>query len=170
MEKTGLVHLYTGDGKGKTTAAVGLCVRAAGRGLRVVFVQFLKNGQSGELAPLRSLGVNVRSGGVGTFVSRMSETEKKETRERMNALLSETLEMPADLLVLDEACVAVSLGMLDEGLLRKAVEERPDGRELVLTGRGAKPWMREAADYVTVMEGEKHPFNRGVAAREGIEY
>ena len=170
MKTEGLVHLYTGDGKGKTTAAVGLCVRALGHGLRVVFVQFLKNGQSGELEPLRSLGAAVLGGGVRIFVSKMSEAERRAARERMDELLSEALELPADLLVLDEACVAAGLGMLDGELLRRAVEERPAGREIVLTGRGALPWMLEAADYVTVMEAEKHPFARGLTAREGIEY
>ena len=77
MKTEGLVHLYTGEGKGKTTAAVGLCVRALGHGLRVVFVQFLKNGRSGELQPLRSLGAVVLGGGVGTFVSKMNEAERK---------------------------------------------------------------------------------------------
>ena len=170
MSARGLVHLYTGDGKGKTTAAVGLCVRALGRGKTVIFVQFLKNGRSGELEPLKALGANVLSGGVPTFVSKMSEEQRRAARERMDALLSEALRLPTDLLVLDEACVAAKLGMLDEALLKKAVEERPDGQEIVLTGRGALPWMEEAADYVTIMQAKKHPFERGITAREGIEY
>lgn len=166
----GLVHLYTGDGKGKTTAAVGLCVRAVGQGFRVTFVQFLKNGKSGELAPLKNLGVQVLSGGAATFVSRMSEEEKCKTRKGMQALLEEALSTPADLLVLDEACAAVRLGMVDEERLKKAVEERPEGQEIVLTGRNPLPWMLAAADYVTVMEAKKHPYTRGIAARKGIEF
>ena len=166
----GLVHLYTGEGKGKTTAAVGLCLRAVGQGLRVVFVQFLKNGRSGELEPLRRLGVRILSGGAGTFVSKMSKEEREETQRRMDGLLREALDTPAELLVLDEACAAARLGMVDEELLKQAVERRSSGTEIVLTGRDPLPWMREAAAYVTVMEAEKHPYTEGIRARRGIEF
>lgn len=167
----GLVHLYWGDGKGKTTAAIGLAVRALGRGLRVAIVQFLKDGGSGELAPLRRLGAAVYSGMSGTkFVFQMTEEEKAKARTLHTELLRQALAGPCDLLVLDEACAACQLEMVDQALLQKAVLERPAGREVVLTGRDPADWMLQAADYATEMRCHKHPYEQGVAARRGVEF
>lgn len=167
----GLVHLYWGDGKGKTTAAIGLAVRALGRGLRVTIVQFLKDGGSGELAPLRRLGAAVYSGMPGTkFVFQMTEEEKSKARALHTELLRQALAGPCDLLVLDEACAACQLEMVDQALLQKAVLERPAGREVVLTGRDPADWMLQAADYATEMRCHKHPYEQGVAARRGVEF
>ena len=167
----GMVHLYWGEGKGKTTAAMGLALRALGNGCRVVVVQFLKDGQSSELEPLRRLGARVYSGQPGTkFFSQMTPEEREEVRARHNDLLRQALESPCDLLVLDEACAAFRLGMVEENLLRRAVLERPAGREVVLTGRDPAPWMQEAADYSTEMCCHKHPYRQGIAARKGVEY
>ena len=160
MDK-GLIHLYTGDGKGKTTAAMGLALRALGSGLRVTVVQFLKNGRSGELEPGRP-GTN--------FVFQMNETEKAEVRALQNAQLAEALEFDCDLLVLDEACAALRLGMVEEELLRRAVLDRPEGREVVLTGRDPALWLMETADYITEMRCERHPYQKGIPARKGVEY
>ncbi len=170
MDK-GLVHLYWGEGKGKTTASVGLALRMLGSGGTVTVVQFLKDGQSSELEPLRRLGARVYSGQPGTkFFSQMSPEERKEVRARHNDLLRQALECPCDLLVLDEACAVFRLGMVEENLLRRAVLERPAGREVVLTGRDPAPWMQEAADYSTEMCCHKHPYRQGIAARKGVEY
>lgn len=170
MDK-GLVHLYWGEGKGKTTAAVGLALRMLGSGGTVTVVQFLKDGQSSELEPLRRLGARVYSGQPGTkFFSQMTPEEREEVRARHNDLLRQALESPCDLLVLDEACAAFRLGMVEENLLRRAVLERPAGREVVLTGRDPAPWMQEAADYSTEMYCHKHPYRQGIAARKGVEY
>lgn len=167
----GLVHLYWGEGKGKTTAAVGLALRMLGSGGTVTVVQFLKDGQSSELEPLRRLGAWVYSGQPGTkFFSQMTPEEREEVRARHNDLLRQALESPCDLLVLDEACAAFRLGMVEENLLRRAVLERPAGREVVLTGRDPAPWMQEAADYSTEMCCHKHPYRQGIAARKGVEY
>lgn len=167
----GLVHLYCGPGKGKTTAAMGLAVRALGQGLRVTVVQFLKSGTSGELEPLRRLGATVFSGKAGTkFVSQMTDAEKQETREMQTEHLRAALEQDCDLLILDEACAAAQLQMVDEGLLRRAVLERPEYREVVLTGREPADWMRPAADYITEMQCQRHPYDRGIMARKGVEY
>ena len=109
----GLVHYYYGNGKGKTTAAMGLALRALGSGLRVTVVQFLKDGRSGELDPLRRFGATVYTGRPGTkFVFQMNEAEKAEVRALQNAQLAEALEFDCDLLVLDEACAALRLGMV----------------------------------------------------------
>ncbi len=167
-----MIHLYYGEGKGKTTAAMGLALRALGHGKRVVIVQFLKDGRSGELAPLRFLGAFVFSGRAGTkFFSRMNESERRETRDLHDENLKKALEIPCDLLILDEACAACRLGMVNEAFLRETVfspdERRP---EIVLTGREPLPWMFEAADYVTEMRAVRHPYENGIRAREGIEY
>ena len=167
----GLVHLYCGDGKGKTTAAIGLALRALGAGLRVTVVQFLKDGQSSELDPLRRLGAAVYSGQPGMkFVFQMNEAEKAAARQAQNDLLCRALDTPCDLLVLDEACAALSLGMVEEALLRRAVLDRPAGREICLTGRDPAPWLREAADYLTEMRCLRHPYDAGVPARRGVEF
>ena len=167
----GLVHLYWGSGKGKTTAAMGLALRALGAGQRVVVVQFLKNGQSGELEPLRGLGARVYSGGAGSkFVFQMSEAEKTQTCAQQTQQLQQALTGPCDLLVLDEACAAWQLGMVDKKLLENAVLHRPRGREVVLTGRDPAPWMQRAADYSTEMCCRRHPYDRGVPARRGVEF
>ncbi|WP_294499356.1 cob(I)yrinic acid a,c-diamide adenosyltransferase [uncultured Gemmiger sp.] len=168
---SGLVHLYCGDGKGKTTAAMGLALRALGAGLRVTIVQFLKDGQSAELAPLRALGAAVYAGEPGMkFVFQMTEAEKAAARAEQNALLRAALAEPCDLLVLDEACAAAALGMVEEPLLKTAVLDRPAGREVCLTGRDPAPWLTAAADYITEMQCVRHPYDRGVPARRGIEF
>ncbi len=168
---TGLVHLYWGDGKGKTTAAMGLALRALGTGRKVVIVQFLKGGQSGEIPLLRSLGAQIFRGKAGMkFSFQMDEAEKAETRALQTEHLRKALDCEADLLVLDEACAAWQTGLVDRELLQKAVLEKPAGREVVLTGRLPPEWMREAADYITEMHCHRHPYERGVPAREGVEY
>lgn len=167
----GLVHLYWGNGKGKTTTAMGLALRALGSGKSVTIVQFLKGAESGEIAPLRALGAKIYRGKAGQkFVSRMSEQEKAETRAMQTEHLRAALEEPSDLLILDEACAAWQLDMVDRALLEQAVRAKPDAQELVLTGRDPAPWMRELADYQTEMHCCRHPYERGITARKGIEF
>lgn len=170
-EGRGLIHLYWGEGKGKTTAAMGLALRALGAGRRVVIVQFLKGGHSGEIPLLQSLGAQVFRGKAGgKFTARMDEAERAETRSLQTGHLREALTRGADLLVLDEACAALEKGLVDGELLRRAVLEKPAGQELVLTGRRPAGWMLEAADYSTEMRCHRHPFTQGVPAREGVEF
>lgn len=170
MDK-GLVHLYWGESKGKTTAAFGLALRMLGSGGKVTVVQFLKDGRSSELEPLRKLGATVYSGQPGTgFFSQMSPEERQRVRARHDDLLRRALETDCDMLVLDEACAACRLGMVDEELLRQAVLGRPAGREVVLTGRDPADWMQQAADYSTEMRCHKHPYQKGITARKGVEY
>ena len=165
-----MLHLYWGDGKGKTTAAMGLALRALGHGQRVVVVQFLKDGTSGEIAPLRAAGATVYACPNAKFTWLMDEADKAEAREASAWALGQALAEPFDLLVLDEACAALKSGILDEALLRRAVAFAKNGREVVLTGRDPAPWLQEAADYSTEMRAHKHPYAVGVAAREGVEY
>lgn len=169
--QNGLVHLYWGEGKGKTTAAVGLAVRALGRGRSVCFVQFLKDGSSGEVAMLRRLGATVYHGAPGMkFVFEMQEAEKRRTRAEQTKMLQTALAGGADLLVLDEACAACVLNMVDTALLRTAVLQKPAAQELVLTGRDPAGWMQTAADYATEMRCHRHPYENGVSARLGVEF
>ena len=165
-----MLHLYWGNGKGKTTAAMGLALRALGHGQRVVIVQFLKDGTSGEIAPLRAAGAAVYACPNAKFTWLMDEADKAAAREASARALGRALAEPFDLLVLDEACAALKSGILDEALLRRAVAFAKNGREVVLTGRDPAPWLQEAADYSTEMRAHRHPYADGVAAREGVEY
>lgn len=171
MKRTGLLHLYYGDGKGKTTAAMGLALRAMGSGKRVVILQFLKGGKSGEVPLLEQLGAKVYRGKAGQkFVFQMNEAEKEATRQLQNVNLTAAMADPADLLILDEAGSAWELDMVDKALLQKAVLERPAEQECVITAHAAPQWMLDAADYVTEMKCCRHPYQKGIAARKGIEY
>lgn len=175
MKKSGLVHLYCGDGKGKTTAAVGLAVRHSGRGGKVVFAQFLKDGTSGECRVLAKLGVTVLAANpVGKFSFRMTEEEKAETAAALgrtfDAATGFAVRERATLLVLDEVCAAVNCGFLPEKTLTEFLESRPDSLEVVLTGRDPSENLQVHADYITEMKKRRHPFDEGVAAREGIEF
>lgn len=168
---TGLVHLYWGAGKGKTTAAMGLALRALGAGRRVAVVQFLKGRDSGEIPLLEGLGAQVFRGKAGTkFSFQMTGAEKAETRVLQTDHLRRALALDAELLVLDEACAAWQKDLVDRALLKGAVLDRPEGREVVLTGREPPEWMREAADYVTEMRCHRHPYERGIPARRGVEF
>ena len=174
MKNSGLVHLYCGDGKGKTTAAVGLAVRHSGRGGKVVFAQFLKDGTSGECRVLAKLGVTVLAANpVGKFSFRMTEEEKAETAAALgrtfDAATGFAVRERATLLVLDEVCAAVNCGFLPEKTLTEFLESRPDSLEVVLTGRDPSENLQVHADYITEMKKRRHPFDEGVAAREGIE-
>lgn len=171
---SGLVHVYCGDGKGKTTAAIGLLARAAGAGMRTALVQFLKGGETGEIAPLKTLGVHILRGKGGTrFSFSMTDEEKEAARAVHGAHFGEAVRMAQngelDILVLDEALGACKRGLIDEEALRTFIAGKPPELELVLTGRNPPQWLTEAADYVSEFHKEKHPYERGVPARVGIE-
>lgn len=172
---SGLVHIYTGEGKGKTTAAVGLAVRAAGRGQRVLLVQFLKDNSSGEIGPLRQLGIAVRglSRPYG-FVRNMSQADKQQVTAEHEQLLQTAIAEAKggqwDLLVLDEIMAACNHNLAQRQLVEELLAEKPEELEVVLTGRGAPQSWLAKAQYVTEMTLRKHPYQQGIAAREGIEY
>ena len=173
---TGLIHLYCGGGKGKTTAAVGLTVRCAGRGNKVVFAQFLKDGTSGECRVLAKLpDVTVMAANpVGKFSFRMTDAEKRETADALtrtfDAATGFAVREHARLLVLDEVCAAVSAGLLDENVLLAFLREKPVGLEVLLTGRDPSEEIRKLADYISEVRMLRHPYEKGVPAREGIEW
>lgn len=171
-EQLGLLHLYWGDSKGKTTAAMGLAVRALGNGLRVAVLQFLKSGTSGELEPLRQLGASVWSGkGSRKFVFQMTPEEREETRYLQDENLRQLLEGQWDLVVLDEACSCLAAG---DGGPSAAPPGRcwsaPKIRKWFSRDGSPAPWMIEAADYSTEMRCHKHPYERGIKARKGVEF
>ena len=170
----GLVHIYCGDGKGKTTAAVGLAVRACGAGKKILFVQFLKSESSSERRILKQLdGIELTPCPEKVkFTFRMNEVEKQECRERCASLLRLTEErLPMfDLAVLDEVFGALSAGMLEMGDLLRLVREKPEKTELVLTGRNPPPEVTAIADYITEMKKIRHPYDAGTPARKGIEF
>lgn len=171
---SGLVHIYCGDGKGKTTAAMGLSLRAAGSGKRVLILQFLKDGTSSEFTSFsRVPGVTVvpqtRTFG---FSWTLTPEQKAEAKIYYTALLEDAFRSCADydLLVLDEALGACGRDFIEEPRLLELLASKPAELEIVLTGRNPSEKLQELADYITEMRKIKHPFERGIAAREGIEY
>ncbi len=174
-QQLGLIHLYCGDGKGKTTAATGLAVRAKGLGLNVLFVQFLKSGTSGELDPLRRLGIEVVSGQPsGKFVFQMDQEEKAANRTFNGNRLADAIATSregVDLLVLDEILGAITTGMVEEAAVIEFLDGKPARLEVVLTGREPSDQLLARADYVSEVKMVKHPFESSrTPARPGIEY
>lgn len=169
--KQGLIHLYYGEGKGKTTAAMGLALRAIYAGKKVVILQFLKGRASGEIILLEQLGAKIYRGKYGSaFVAEMSDAERAETRALHMRNLQAAAEENADVLILDEVCAVWQLDMAERVRLREIVLQKPPEQEVILTGRKPAAWMIEAADYCTEMKCHKHPFQKGIAAREGVEF
>jgi len=177
MSEKGLMHVYYGDGKGKTTAALGLALRAAGCGKNVVVVQFLKSWSCGEhdsLSALSKITLFRGNAAGGKFVHEMSEEEKGETKRLQDECLKNALELihkgQCEVLVLDEAIDAFRLGVLDKNMLEDLIYGKPDFLELVITGHDPDTRLIEQADYVTEMIKRKHPYDEGVCARKGIEF
>lgn len=168
----GYLQVYTGDGKGKTTAAMGLALRAAGRGLAVLIVQFAKARPTGEVEALRRFSpqVEVRQFGTGSFITgKPSAADIAAAREGLACARAAAASGTWDLLVLDEANVAVRLGLFPVDELLALVDAAGGRMEIVVTGRGADPRLLERADLVTEMREVRHYFARGVEARTGIE-
>ncbi len=163
------IHLYVGDWKGKTTASVGLAVRAAGHDFQVLYMQFLKDDNSGEISVLRSIpGIAVVHSPFNCgFTFQMTEEQKRETAQEYDRMLDKAIASEAFLIVLDEAVHALNAGLIDQGKLRKVLEK---DCEIVLTGRDAPEWLFNLADYVSDIQKAKHPYDAGVQARIGIEF
>lgn len=171
MERRGLTIVYTGDGKGKTTAALGLAIRAWGAGLKVLILQFIKGRRrSGELAALDALGIDVRQLGLGFITQENFAEQKKSARAAVDLARREILSGAWDLIVLDEINYAVKFGLLSAAELLELTTLRPPQMHLVFTGRDALSELIDAADLVTEMKLVKHPFQQGVAAQAGIEF
>ena len=168
-----MVHLYCGEGKGKTTAAMGLALRMAGRGRAVVIAQFLKGVDSGERLALAQVpGVRlleVPERVKFSFQLTPAEREAERTRNTRLLALARKAAPSCDLLVLDEVIDALR-GFLPQEELCAFLDERPAGLEVVLTGHSLPEALERRADYITHMVKEKHPYDRGVTARREIEF
>lgn len=172
----GFIHICCGDGKGKTTAALGMALRAAGAGMRVYIFQFLKGSASGEIAVIRDIP-NIFAERLPRdhgFAKTMTVSDREAVTGYHNAFLEKAWELmhsgEADMIVLDEFFPAYGHGLMDISLGERLVFEKAPACELVLTGRRADEKFIAAADYVSRIECVKHPYQKGTAARKGIEY
>jgi len=171
--KKGYIHVYTGPGKGKTTAAIGLGIRAAGAGLKVNMIQFMKGRKYSELVTIDKIQNFLYSQhGRDEFVN-------KENPEKIDIELAQKGFKHAeeiiksnnyDMIILDEINVAVDFGLISLNKVLDIIEEKPEKLELILTGRYAHPEIVKIADYVSEILEIKHPYQKGVKAREGIDY
>ncbi|MGI5887751.1 MAG: cob(I)yrinic acid a,c-diamide adenosyltransferase [Oscillospiraceae bacterium] len=175
LEK-GFVHIYYGDGKGKTTAALGAAIRVSGAEIPVLFVQFLKSRPTSELDALdKAEGITVlRSRGSGKFLADMTPSEKQQEKSRQENLFNTAVDYTAGgrfgMVVLDELLDAVAEDMVGEGEVCRFLEERPSDIEVVITGHKPVQSIIRYGDYITEMKCISHPYDRGVSARKGIEY
>jgi len=169
----GYTHVYTGDGKGKTTASFGLALRAVGNELTVLVIQFMKGPEmTGERRATRHLpGMEVRPMGRDGLLhpGDIMERDRTLATEALESVVSEMTEGRWDMLILDELNTACALGLVPVERVLQLMDLKPDGMELVLTGRGAAKAVMEKADLVTEMREVKHYYHQGVQAREGIE-
>ncbi|WP_298652890.1 cob(I)yrinic acid a,c-diamide adenosyltransferase [uncultured Proteiniphilum sp.] len=176
MKKLGLIHLYTGDGKGKTTAAVGLAARALGSGFNVCYCSFHKRPEKygySEMESLRKLGATVLNFAKGHphLDKTIDENQiRKEVPEAVQTIKERLASEHYDLLILDEILISVRDHYLDESVLLDFIKAKPEDTELVLTGRAATENIMELADYVSFCKKLKHPYDRKIRSRKGIEY
>ncbi|ADT84588.1 cob(I)yrinic acid a,c-diamide adenosyltransferase [Thermococcus barophilus] len=171
-KKLGLVHIYTGNGKGKTTAALGLALRMLGNGGRVIIIQFMKAPKVyGEYFMAEKCGYVIESYGLPKFVHGEPDEDDVQAAKRALERAKEVVKSGEwDLVVLDEICVALGFGMLDVEEVKELVKSKAPNTELVLTGRYCPEELFELADYVTEMREIKHPYQKGITARRGVEY
>jgi len=166
--------VLTGDGKGKTTSAAGMLLRAIGHGQRAALVRFIKSRPSGEVAVLERLGVELAGGGRGFLPANKDSDAFAQHAAAARAAWDDTeqiltnIGVPA-LLVLDEICIALGKGLLPEAPVRKRLASLPSGVSVVCTGREAPAWLCELADTVSEVSCQKHAYRQGIPATEGIE-
>lgn len=171
------LHVYTGDGKGKTTAAMGLALRALGHGQRVLVAQFIKDGRSGELAALEQFPSATvwHNATVQTFIFRMTADEQAQVRRQQTrqaqALAVAVQEHRPHLIVLDELGLALHLDMVAQSVGRELIMAALSSGETVVTGRNIPDWLEEKADYLSVITAQRHPYvTQGLPARMGVEW
>ena len=174
--KQGYIHVYCGDGKGKTTCATGLAVRCAGAGGRVLWFQFLKKDTSSERNALKLIpGIDLLSGYEKMkFTFQMTEEEKKEAKEfyqyKFEQIVQTVVAGTYDLLILDEVIGAIGTDMIEENMILDFLKTRPECLEVVLTGRNPSATLLQLADYVSDIQKVKHPYDLGKPARKMIEW
>jgi len=168
---SGLVHVYTGDGKGKTTAALGLCVRSVGHGNRCLIVQFMKTGGTYGENFLKLPGLDVVPSGHDCLVYRdkIGQEDMDKAAEGLELARSAMTSGEYDIVVLDEVSIAIKYGLLKVDEVVEAVRSRSPEVEVVLTGRYAPQELLDMADYVTEMKAVRHPYTKGVTSRKGID-
>lgn len=173
----GYVHLITGDGPGKTTSAIGLAIRAMGNGLKVCIVQFMKSNKTGkeygELTFLnKSKNIVIKQFGTGFFLNKgkYSSKDRHIAEEGLNFAKEIMLSGKVDLMILDEVNVALDFGLLNTEDILTIIKSKPKNLELILTGRNAPKELYKEVDYAVFIKSLKHPFDRGIKARKGIEY
>ena len=175
MDKQGLIEVYTGDGKGKSTAAFGLALRAAGWGLHTAIVQFMKHGEGyGETQAIAAMpAIDLYSFGIKGFLHK-GEPPDAESLSAAKAAMAKAAQLMGDqrvdILVLDEINNAIDFGLVSEEDALELIQKKPLGQELILTGRHAPETIIAIADLVTEMKEIKHPYHQGIPARRGIEY
>jgi len=168
----GYVQVYTGNGKGKTTAAIGLSIRAAGAGLKVYIAQFIKMGDYSEIKALKKFSdlITVEQFGLGHFIKgKPSKEDIEAARAGIEKVKSLMASQDYDIIMLEEASVAAKCGLISVNDILDLISSKPENMELVITGRSAAPEIIEKADLVTEMKEIKHYFSKGVTARNGIE-
>lgn len=188
-----MIHLYSGEGRGKTSIAVGTAIRMAGAGKKVIFAQFMKSGESSEIKVLAALpDVEIcRVPEEFPFYNQMSEEQRgrittyhnailnhvidevqcyRHEEERKNAAAGEVVTKPELLVVLDEITYPVSWGLVDIPLVNRFLKELPEPVELILTGQNPSEQMIASSDYWSELSMKRHPYESGVMAREGVEY
>ncbi len=167
----GLVQVYTGNGKGKTTAALGLAIRAAGRGFSVFIGQFMKGVLYGELAieEFTNGRVRIHQFGTDSLIHTADENDRRKALAGLETCRKAIQSADFDICVLDEVNIAIHMGLLDVKSVVEIVKDRPKGVELVLTGRYAPQEILDMADLITEMKEIRHPYQKGIPAREGIE-
>lgn len=172
--KPGCVQIYTGDGKGKTTAALGLALRASGHGARVMIIQFMKGWKFyGELESIKNIQlITIVQTGRPDYVYKGAETEEDfaEAAKGLQLAVECVNANSCDLLILDEINVALDFGFISLDKVIELIKKRPDEMELVLTGRDANQRLYQYACLITEMREIKHPYRNGVCARKAIEY
>lgn len=174
--KTGLIHAYYGDGKGKTTAAFGLAFRCAGYGRQVVITQFFKSRDSGEITAAEQFPqmTILRGHPLNKFTFQMNADEKEQLKDDClalwNSAIETAIEKQADLLILDECLDACAHGYLSEALVADFLDHRPAHLEIVFTGHSLPPEIEARAHYISKVVKERHPYDEGISGRQTIEY
>lgn len=171
-----MLHLYHGDGKGKTTAAMGLAIRSAGTGNQVIVSQFLKGSETGEIVTLRQIpNITVLRNEIDLgFVKNMTKEEKAYVEKMHNETLQQIIDLMQErtypLLVMDELMATYNYGLIAKEKIRNLILDYKDRIEIVVTGRNPDSFFIDQADYITEMKKIKHPFDLGIPARKGVEY
>ena len=168
----GYIQIYTGNGKGKTTAALGLALRAAGAGKKICLAQFVKGQMYSEVKALQQFipSVEIRQYGLSRFIRNTpAQADIEAARKGLTEMSEIIISGRYDIVILDEANIAIYYGLFSADELIEVLKQKPDETEIIITGRHAKPELIEIADLVTEMQEIKHYYNKGVEARIGIE-